>query len=192
MADSNPGFFVRIFMAFAVFFRVIFDGEFAGGVRRLGSGEAAPEPTPAPEPENAPEPAPPPRPTLVENTPDAALQLLSILQREGRLLDFLAEDVSAYSDADIGAAARVVHDDCKKALDAHVQLSPIRNEEEGSSVTLEPNFEASQVRLVGNVVGEGPFTGTLSHRGWKAQTIELPKLSEGHDVRVLASAEVEL
>ena len=175
-------------MAFGVFFRVIFDGSFAGGVKRLGSGEPRPAPEPAPEPE----PAPPPRPTLVENTPDAALQLLSILQREGRLLDFLQEDVSSYSDSDIGAAARVVHDDCKKALDEHVSLTPIRNEDEGSSVTLQPGFEANEVRLVGNVVGDAPFTGTLAHRGWRAERIDLPKLSEGHDVRVLAAAEVEL
>src|SRR5207253_6846543 len=36
----------------------------------------------------------------------AAVQLLAILQREGRLLDFLQEDVDGYADAQIGAAVR--------------------------------------------------------------------------------------
>jgi hypothetical protein len=114
------------------------------------------------------------------------------LQQEGRFVDFLEEDVSAYSDADIGAAARVVHEGCRKALREHIRFEPVRSEPEGSRLTLEQGFDASSVRLAGNVVGQPPFTGTLVHRGWRAEEVKLPRLAQGHDVSVLAPAEVEL
>jgi hypothetical protein len=185
--DPKPPFLTRFVLAFAVFFRLLRDAAFAGNVKRMATlpVPAEPEPTPAPEP-------PPPAPKLHQAETDAALQLLALLQREGRLLDFLEEDVSGYSDAEIGAAARVVHDDCRKALREHLTLVRIRTEEEGSRVVLEKGFDAGEVRLVGHVVGEAPFTGTLAHAGWRVSRIELPKLSEGHDVRVVAQAEVEL
>ncbi len=185
VTDSNPSFFARFFMAFGAFFRVLFDGAFAGQVLHLSSG--------APEPEEAPaRTQEPPAPKLREAPTESALQLLGLLQREGRLIDFLLEDVSAYSDADIGAAARVVHDQCRRVLESHVTLERVRAEAEGSRITLEKGFSASEVRLVGAVVGEAPFSGTLTHGGWRARSIELPKLSDGHDARVLAPAEVEL
>ena len=90
------------------------------------------------------------------------------------------------------AAARVVHDQCRKALLSHVTLERIRKEDEGQRVTLAAGFSASEVRLTGQVAGEPPFTGALTHAGWRAAKIELPKLSEGHDVHVIAPAEVEL
>jgi len=117
---------------------------------------------------------------------------LGLLQREGRFVDFLQEDVAGYTDAQIGAAARVVHDQCKKALLRHVTLERIRSELEGQRITLSQGFPASEIRLVGQVAGEPPFTGALTHAGWRAARIELPKLSEGHDVSVIAPAEVEL
>jgi hypothetical protein len=85
-----------------------------------------------------------------------------------------------------------VHDSVKKALDAHVTLERVQRESEGARVTVPKGFSASEVRLVGNVVGEAPFTGTLTHAGWRVKSIELPKLAEGHDLRVVAPAEVEL
>lgn len=175
-------------MAFGVFFRVLFDAAFAGRVRAVQlPAESRPQPEAAP-----PAKAEPVKTPLVEHDPGSALQLLSLLQREGRLVDFLQEDVASYSDADIGAAARVVHDSCKKALDDYLTLEPVRTEAEGSAVTLEPGFDATAIRLTGNVVGQPPFKGTLAHRGWRATRIELPKHTEGHDVNVIAPAEVEL
>jgi hypothetical protein len=187
MPTQNPSFFARFWLAFALFFRVLFDGIFAGQVLRLRAG--TPESTPSSVP-------PPPReslaPKLREAPTDAALQLLGLLQREGRLVDFLQEDMSAYTDAQVGAAARVVHDQCKRALDAHLRLERIRTESEGSRISVPKGFEPSTLRLLGNVVGEPPFSGALAHAGWRATHIELPKLSEGHDVQVIAPAEVEL
>ena len=127
-----------------------------------------------------------------EATPDAALQLLALLQRDARLIDFTQEDLSGYSDADIGGAARVVHEGCSKVLREHFSLVPVRTEAEGSRLTLPQGFDARAVRLTGHVVGQAPFTGQLSHRGWRATEVRLPKLADGHDATVLAQAEVEL
>ena len=184
MATTQPSFFARVWLAHVAFFRVLFDGLFAGKVLGLTQGAE-----PAPTPSKAPEP---PAPKLREAPVDSALQLLGLLQREGRLIDFLQEDVSAFSDAQVGAAARVVHDSVNKALSGHLKLARVRSEAEGARVTLPKGFSASEVRLTGNVLGDPPFTGTLNHAGWRALSLELPKLSEGHDVSILAPAEVEL
>ena len=137
-------------------------------------------------------PAAPPAPQLREAPHEAALQLLGLLQRDARFIDFIEEDVKAYSDADIGAAARVVHEGCRKVLREHFSIQPLRSETEGSRVTLPEGFDAAAVRVTGNVVGKAPFTGTLSHRGWRATDTRLPKLAAGHDAAILAQAEVEL
>ncbi len=199
MSDSaTPSFFARFFLAWVAYFRVLFDAQFAAGVMRLREGAIA---LPPPEREELEEPKKkkpkekkekPAPVVLKEATPDAALQLLALLQREGRFIDFLEEDVSSFSDADIGAAARVVHDGCKKAIDEHFSIEPVHEKDEGSSVKVEPGFDAHAIRLTGNVVGEAPYSGELTHRGWRCTEVRLPKMSEGHDPRVLAPAEVEL
>jgi hypothetical protein len=184
----------RLWFAYVVFFRVLFNGEYAA---ELHSPKALPPPKPAPEPEKTAEakPVAKPAPKAAEPAPpstDAALQLLALLQREGRLVDFLEEDVSSFPDADIGAAARVVHSGCRKALREHVKLEAVRAEEEGVRVTLPEPIDATAVKLTGNVQGKGPYTGTLRHKGWRAAEITLPTAVAGHDARILAQAEVEL
>ncbi|HEY1150015.1 MAG TPA: DUF2760 domain-containing protein [Pseudoduganella sp.] len=190
-STTLPSFWSRISLAIGAFFRTLGDAEFAARVRDADLAPTA-APTPAPAPV-APQPAPAPAAApLREATPDAALQLLSLLQREARLIDFTQENLSGYADADIGAAARVVHEGCAKVLREHFTIEAVRNEAEGSRVTLPEGFDAAAVRLTGNVVGKAPFTGTLSHRGWRATSVRLPKLAEAHDAKVLAPAEVEL
>jgi len=137
--------------------------------------------TPAPEPV-----------VLKEATPDAALQLLGLLQKEARFIDFIKEDVAAYSDADIGVAARVVHEGCNKAINEYFTLDTVRSDQEGSKVTLAKGFDAAKVRLTGNIVGQAPFTGTLIHKGWQVTDVRLPKMTEGHNAKIIAAAEVEL
>ena len=192
--SNLPGFFSRLSIAFGALFKSLGDAEFAARVRDDGVGPtAAPAPAPVPPPAPAPAPAPTPAPApLRAPTPDSALQLLSLFQREARLIDFAHENLSAYSDADIGAAARVVHEGCARVLREHFAIEPVRTEAEGSRLTLNEGFDAASVRLTGNVVGKAPFTGTLSHRGWRAAKVTLPQLAESHDARVLAPAEVEL
>ena len=131
-------------------------------------------------------------PKLKTSTPDSALQLLSLLQQDARFIDFMQEDLKGYADADIGAAARVIHEGGQKVLNEYFSFAPVRAEEEESRITLPQGFNAAEVRLTGNVVGEAPFNGTLIHRGWKVTNIKLPKLAEGHDVYIIAAAEVEL
>jgi hypothetical protein len=137
--------------------------------------------------------APAPEPVILkEATTDAALQLLGLLQKEARFIDFIKEDVSSYSDADIGVAARVVHEGCNKAVNEYFTLETVRSETEGKQVILNKGFDASEVRLIGNVVGQAPFKGSLVHQGWKVTNIRLPKLTEGHNANIVAAAEVEL
>ncbi len=131
-------------------------------------------------------------PKLKTSTPEAALQLLSLLQQEARFIDFMQEDLNGYADADIGAAARVIHEGGQKVLNEYFSFAPVRTEEEETRITLPQGFNASEVRLTGNVVGEAPFNGTLIHRGWKVTEVKLPKLAEGHDAHIIAAAEVEL
>ncbi len=137
--------------------------------------------------------APAPEPiVLKEATPDAALQLLGILQKEARFIDFINEDITQYQDADVGIAARVVHEGCSKALAAHFKFQPVRTESEGTIITLPSGFDASSIRLTGNIIGQAPFSGRLIHRGWQATQINLPKLSQAYNVNIVAAAEVEL
>jgi hypothetical protein len=194
-ADSNantakqakPSFFRRIPLAFGAFFRAFSGGDVATGVDGLRQPEAPVAMTPPPT--EAPKAPPAP---LQELSPDAALQLLSLFQRDARLLDFAMEDLSGYSDADIGSAARVVHEGCRKVVSEHFSIEPVRSETEGSRITLDEGFDAAAIRLTGNVVGKAPFHGSLSHRGWRVTDVRLPKLASGHDATVLAPAEVEL
>ena len=183
MNAPRPGFFRRLALAIGAFPRIIFNRRFATAVLVARRGQLPP-PAGAEATRSAV--------TLRESEPDAALQLLGLLQQQGRFIDFIQEEVAKFSDAEVGAAARVVHEGCRKALREHITLEPIREEQEGSGVTLEAGFNASAVRLTGNVVGQPPFSGRLVHRGWRSAEVTLPKVTEGHDVGILAPAEVEL
>lgn len=169
----------RLWLSWVCAFRVLFDGQFAARVAGLRG--AQPEPLPAPAP--APAPSEPSATT-------GALQLLSLLQREGRFVDFVQQDVAGFGDADIGAAARVVHEGCRRALRAHARVVSVRSEAEGSSVVLER--ASADVKLVGNVAGAAPFRGVLRHRGWRVEELTLPTLLGSHDPKLVAAAELEL
>ena len=121
-----------------------------------------------------------------------ALHLLSLLQREGRLVDFLREDLQAYDDAQIGVAVRSIHENCQKALDKYLAPEAVIDQDEGEEVTLDPGFDASAVKLTGNVAGAPPFKGILQHRGWRATAFDVPTLSGSQDPSIIAPAEVEV
>ncbi|AOK18801.1 hypothetical protein WT26_22660 [Burkholderia cepacia] len=197
MPESNLSFFGRLSLAVGTFFSVLGNREFAAGVLRVRDGApVAAQPAPAAAPVAMPTPAAAPvkapAPELREASPQAALQLLGLLQRDARFIDFVEEDIAGYADAEIGAAARLVHDGCRAALREHFTIVPVRDEAEGSRVTLPAGFDATAVRVTGNVVGAAPFTGTVSHRGWRVADVRLPKLTGSHDASVVAPAEVEL
>jgi hypothetical protein len=172
----------RILLAFVAFFAVLFDRAFADAVRKMRAHEAPPLPPP---PEASPEAG-----GAVE--PKQALYLLAILQRDGRFLDFTQEDISGYSDAEIGGAARTVHAGCRKALESYLALEPVYAEPDGASIVVERGFDPTAIRLTGNVVGDPPFRGCLKHHGWRAKAVSLPPAPDGADMRILAPAEVEL
>lgn len=172
------GFITRYFYGLKCFFKIWFDGAFAERVQAIEGGEALPEPAQ-------------PR-TLSEEAERGAARLLAVMQREGRLVDFLREDVAGYEDAQIGAAVRSVHAGCRKVLDEFVTLAPVQAGEEGGPVTLEAGFDATAYRLVGNVQGEPPYEGTLAHHGWRAEKVRLPELPDSMDAMIVAPAEVEV
>ncbi len=187
-------FATRVWFAYVAFFKILFDGLFAARVReveQLPAGRAPLASLPEKTEAAPPPPPPPPPPAPVAPNNDAALALLALFQREGRLVDFLEQDIAGFGDADIGAAVRVVHEGCRRALRTHVTIEPVRSEEEGARVTI-AEAAPEQVTLTGNVGGKGPYTGTLRHRGWRATSLSLPEAAPGHDAHLLAAAEVEL
>lgn len=186
MKQAHPSLLTRISLAFGTFFKVISDPRFAARIQGLRT--AAPQP----EASTTPAAAKPAVTPLREATPDAALQLLGLLQREARFVDFIQEDIAAYSDTDVGGAARVVHEGCRKVLRDNFTIEPIRDETEGSRITLPAGFDAALIRITGNVVGQPPFNGSLTHRGWQVVDSRLPRLADSHQVRIVAAAEVEL
>ena len=136
-----------------------------------------------------------PRPQPLTNRFEAEIvSFLGTLQERGRLVDFLMEDITTFNDAQVGAAARVVHDGCKAALQEYFGIRSVREESEGSSVTVPAGYHADEYRLIGNLRGPGPFTGTLVHRGWKADSVRLPRLVRVETDRLptIAPAEVEI
>lgn len=194
--QSEPSFFGRLQIATSAFFSVLGDAACAGRVARaLTAPEpttAKPAPAPAPVVPAAPAPVVKPEPQPPERVHASGLAVLAMLQREGRLIDFLQEDLATFPDADIGAAARAVHSGCRKALAQCLTLEPVLRDAEGATVTVATGFDANRIRLTGNIRGAGPFRGELRHHGWMTTAVRLPNLSEALDPRVLAPAEVEL
>ncbi len=127
-----------------------------------------------------------------QQSSEGAVQMLAALQREGRLIDFLQEDLSAYEDGQIGAAVRSIHTGCREVLKEHMEIKPLFEEKEGNTVTIPAGFDTRAVRLTGNVTGNPPFRGALRHRGWKIESIRLPQSQEQKGNWILAPAEVEI
>ncbi len=176
---SETSFWLRWRTAWAAFNRVLANPDVCRQVAELL------RPSPSPAPSKPVEPPP-------ERVHASGLAVLSLLQREGRLIDFLQEDMAAFSDAEIGAAARVVHGGCRKVFTEYCTLEPVLNDAEGAAITVPAGFDAQRIRLTGNLAGSPPFSGTLKHHGWLAVKVRLPAVSEAMDARVLAPAEVEL
>jgi hypothetical protein len=132
------------------------------------------------------------QPAPNETIAAAAVQVLALMQSEARLLDFLSEDITDYSDEDVGAAVRDVHRGLQAAIKDHFPVAPVRSEEEDSPITIPKGFDPHEIRLVGNVIGEAPFAGTINHRGWRVEKVILPTLSSGKAAMIAAPAEVEI
>src|SRR5262245_59376716 len=168
----------RLILAFRSFFAILFKGAIPDDVATtLGLTRRA-----------TPRPAATPAPI---SSSDGALQILAILQRDSRLIDFLMEDISAYEDDQVGAAVRSMHDSCREALGRYVQLAPVIDGAEGTFTRL-ASIDPASVKLLGNVPPQPPPGGVLRHKGWRCVKVELPALHGKQDAKVIAPAEVEI
>lgn len=178
------GFSTRVAYAFRCFFALLFSGEIPHDILDELSG-TTPTAVSAPV-----KPVPPAKPPL--DSPDRAFQMLALFQRDGRLIDFLAEDVSLYPDSQLGAAVRTIHTSCRQVLDRYLQLEPVLASDEEQPVTVEAGFDPAAIKLVGNVSGTPPLKGILRHRGWRVKSASLPALPQGSGREIIAPAEVEI
>jgi Domain of unknown function (DUF2760) len=166
----------KISLAFRCFFALLFGGKLTPElIEELGI-----------KPKTAPSPVVP-----AVRTSDGALQMLSILQRDARLLDFFLEDIAPYSDEQVGAAARSMHGPAKETIERYVKLAPVVDGVEGTYVKA-PSKDAAQVKFLGNVPAAPPEGGTLRHRGWRAASVALPPVNPRQDLTILAPAEIEV
>lgn len=168
------GVWTRLKLACAAFFTILFKGRLPAALAPAGRAGT-------------------PAPLTPEATSDRAVQVLALLQREGRFVDFVREDLGAYSDAQIGAAARDVHAGCRRVLDRYVTLESILTGREGEPVTVgqDQHIDPAALHLVGNVVGQPPFRGTLLHPGWRVAGVDLPPLAATGRT-IVAPAEIEV
>jgi hypothetical protein len=165
----------RIKLAFAAFFTILFKGSLPAALKSVAPAQPV-----------VADPS-------VADPSDRAVQMLALMQREGRLIDFVREDLGAYSDAQIGAAARDVHAGCRRVLERYVTLEAILPGREGEAVTVGQNHEIdpAALHLIGNVSGQPPFRGTLIHPGWRASRVQLPPLVTTART-IVAPAEIEV
>ncbi len=173
-------FTTRLSFAFRCFFALLFQGEIPQDVlQTFGFSNAA---VPA-------------RPVVDKPAPeslDRAVQMLALFQRDGRLVDFLTEDVSPYPDSQLGAAVRSIHTSCRQVLDRYMKLEPVLSSEEDQPVTVPVGFDPAAIKLLGNVAGDPPLRGLLRHRGWRVTEVNLPSLPQGTGRAIVAPAEVEI
>ena len=175
----------RILLAFRSFFDILFGGRLSeGALAALGLSKRSAGPAPVSRAA-----APPPAPAV--KTSDGAMQMLAILQRDSRLLDFLMEDLTTYSDDQVGAAVRELHDQCRDSVARYVTLQPVIDGVEGTFAQA-PSKDPNVVKFVGNVPAKPPSGGTLRHKGWRAAKVDLPSLTAGQDTTILAPAEIEI
>jgi hypothetical protein len=181
----------RVAFAFRCFFSILFQFQIPPDIAEklvMPAAPVAPAAVPAAPPISRLKQVQPPAPDAF----DRAVQMLALLQRDGRLIDFLAENISPYPDEQLGAAVRTIHTTCRQALDRYVKLEPVLDSEEDRPVEVPAGFDPASIKLIGNVVGEPPLRGMLRHKGWRVREVNLPPLPQDSGRMVIAPAEVEL
>jgi hypothetical protein len=179
------GFSTRLSFAFRCFFSLLFEGKIPLDIQGLIEKSATPAATsPAAD-----------KPRVDARDSDGlyrAVQMLALLQRDGRLVDFLEEDVSSYPDVQLGAAVRNIHSSCRQVLERYIKLEPVLSSEEDHPVTVPPGFDPAAIKLIGGVTEHPPIHGLLRHRGWRVSEVNLPSLPHGSGRAIVAPAEVEV
>jgi hypothetical protein len=146
----------------------------------------------SPAPQKAPQSPQPKDDIKPQQDKRLFLHLLTVLQKEGRLVDFFQEDMEMYEDEQIGAAVRSIHANCRKTLDKSLAITSVVDDNEGDKITVEAGFNPEAIKLTGRVIGEPPFTGIVRHKGWRAQKANLPDLAVSKDPTIISPAEVEI
>jgi Domain of unknown function (DUF2760) len=188
-----PALSRRMAYAFRCLFAILITGQIPEDILKALAGSPAQAatipttPTLASSPTSAAEPAAHPVDSL-----DRAVQLLALLQRDGRLIDFLTEDIAPYPDAQIGAAVRELHQNCRQVLERYVKLEPVIGSAEGQPVTVPAGFDPAAIKMIGNFTGRPPLRGVLRHRGWRVTQVRFPPLPEAAARSIVAPAEVEI
>lgn len=181
---------------FLIFGLILWAGLRNSFARMLRKTDALPET--APKAKKGKKPAPKAQPPVEDKAERERrekrifLHLLSVLQREGRLIDFFAEDMDAFEDDQIGAAVRTIHENSKKGMEKYLKTEPVVSEGEDEEIEVPPDFDPNAIKLTGNVSGDPPFKGVVRHRGWRAKKLDLPALSTVRDPLIIAPAEVEI
>jgi hypothetical protein len=186
---------MHLLVALKAFFLVLFNGALARQVNDVLARRHQPAELPTAQREAITQPPgqAPAKPATPKPARSEAITLLAALQREGRFVDFLKEELAGFSDAQIGAVARDLHRDCGKVVQRMFAIKPLLTDAEGATVEVPSGFDAGRYRLVGNVSGTPPFRGALVHHGWQATACELPAWVGGDAAaNVVAPAEVEV
>lgn len=157
---------MHLIAAFKAFFRVLSQGE--------------------------PQLLPPPPETAFQGSREPAIQLLALMQKEGRLVDFLMEDLTGFSDEQIGGAVRPIHESTKKLFADRIKLGRVHDEKEGTRIDVPVGYDASRISITGNLSGEPPFTGIVRHKGWVVTELNLPTVPAGADPMIVAPAEIDV
>lgn len=171
------------------------DGKYAATCRRVQDGEllaSETEPKVVTETVEVIREVPTPAPALDSVSVDGAYQVLQLMQHEARFIDFLQENIDQYSDAEVGAASRQVHKGCHKVLAQNFVIKPVHTAQENSRVEVPADYDNKQIQLEGQVMGKGPYTGTLIHPGWQVVESNLPKVSSADGLNIIAPAQVEV
>ena len=185
------GFSARLSFAFRCFFSLLFRGEIPQEILQALSSSTAEAPLTAPARATAAAEKSRTDPPESEAL-DRAVHMLALLQRDGRLVDFLEEDVSSFPDGQLGAAVRSVHNSCRQVLERYIKLEPVLSSEEDHPVTLPVGFDPAAIKVIGSVTGQPPIRGLLRHRGWRVSQVTLPSLPQGSGRAIVAPAEVEV
>ena len=185
------GFSARLSFAFRCFFSLLFQGKISQEILQALSSSTAEAPLMAATRGPAATEAPG-GDASDSGALDRAVQMLALLQRDGRLVDFLEEDVSSYPDGQLGAAVRSIHSSCRQVLERYIKLEPVLSSEEDHPVTVPVGFDPAAIKVIGSVTGQPPIRGLLRHRGWRVSQVTLPSLPQGSGRAIVAPAEVEV
>ena len=173
--------------AFKLFFAALGGGEFVDAKQAKADQDAAIKE--AVEKAVAAVPKPEPTPDRFE---EGAVYTLVLMQREGRLIDFLQENIDSFGDADVGRAVRQIHSGCRKVLGEQFGLAPVMKTNEGEGVDVPADFDPLEIKLTGSVPDSGPYRGTLAHKGWRAGACKFAKRTGKVNPEIICQAEVEV